>query len=194
LKCFRLSVNSEEKPYVVYFIEAIFRPSDNLLRAFTMLAGASSCCGLHNTACCMTSLSLQSHRTIPVRNAASVARSSRKASVFGHISVMDVAWFWIGITMLPVIFWKKRSRPIEAVPRGTRKQTDLLRETLLDRGPLLSVPSGQMASPLDEGRTPVISGGQCQLLLWRMRSTFPSIAWHQPVQALADSDPDPRKA
>src|SRR5215469_10537355 len=50
--------------------------------------------------------------------------------------------------------WKKRSRPFEAVPGGTRKQTGLPCETLLDMEPLLSVPQGQMASSVDEGRTP----------------------------------------
>ena len=38
---------------------------------------------------------------------------------------------------------------------GTRKQTDLLRETLLDRGPLLLAQQWTVASPLVEGRTPV---------------------------------------
>src|SRR6266705_6116523 len=75
---------------------------------------------------------------------------------------MAVVWFWTAIILLLVTFWKKRSRPFEAVPGGTRKQTGLPCETLLDRGPLLSVPQGQMASPLDEGRTPRIYSGECQ--------------------------------
>jgi len=58
--------------------------------------------------------------------------------------------------MRPSIFLKKLFRPFEAVPWGTRKQTGLPRETLLDRGPLLSGPQGQMASPLDDGRTPAL--------------------------------------
>ena len=47
----------------------------------------------------------------------------------------------------------KLSRPIEAVPGGTRKQTGLPCETLLDRGPLLLDQQWTVASPLDEGRT-----------------------------------------
>jgi hypothetical protein len=62
---------------------------------------------------------------------------------------MAVVWFWTAIITPLVTFWKKLSRAIEAVPGGTRKQTGLPCETLLDRGPLLSVPQGQMASPLD---------------------------------------------
>ncbi len=57
--------------------------------------------------------------------------------------------------MLLSIFSKKRSRPIEAVPGGTRKQTGLPCETLLDRGPLLLDQQWAVASLLDEGRTPV---------------------------------------
>src|SRR5438034_6465658 len=57
--------------------------------------------------------------------------------------------------MRPSIFLKKLSRPIEAVPGGTRKQTGLPRETLLDRGPLLLDQQWAVASSLDEGRTPV---------------------------------------
>src|SRR5690242_19574027 len=58
--------------------------------------------------------------------------------------------------MRPTTSWKKRFRPFEAVPRGTRKQTGLPRETLLDRGPLLLLPDiRKVASLLDEGRTPV---------------------------------------
>src|SRR6266566_2634864 len=75
---------------------------------------------------------------------------------------MAVLWCWTAIIMLLVTFWKKLFRPIEAVPGGTRKQTGLPCETLLDRGPLLSVLQGQMASPLDEGRTPWMYSGECQ--------------------------------
>src|ERR1041385_5602877 len=58
--------------------------------------------------------------------------------------------------MRPTTSWKKLFRPFEAVPRGTRKQTGLPRETLLDRGPLLLLPDiRKVASLLDEGRTPV---------------------------------------
>jgi len=61
----------------------------------------------------------------------------KKSLSVARIFAQHVVWSWIAIKMLPSISWKKRSRPIEAVPGGTRKQTDLLRETLLDRGPLL---------------------------------------------------------
>src|SRR5215469_17899781 len=75
---------------------------------------------------------------------------------------MAAVWFWTAIRTRPRTFWKKLSRPIEAVPGGARKQAGSPCETLLDRGPLLSVPQGQMASPLDEGRTPWMYSGACQ--------------------------------
>ena len=70
---------------------------------------------------------------------------------------------------------EKALSSIRGCTEGHLETDGLARETLLDREPLLSVPQGQMASFLDEGRTPLdfFRGVSVSYMLICLQDIFP---------------------
>src|SRR5260370_24788847 len=135
----------------------------NWLNRSMMQAGGSSCNGLPAMGSCMLSPSSPCHRTIPVRNALTVAPSCRSRSAFGRTSATAVGLCSTEIRMLLVTFCKKLFLLIKTVPRGTREPTSWSRKTLLDIEPLLLLPSkGKWQARWAKEEPPLFSGGEVQ--------------------------------